>query len=782
LGTLRYMSPEQALAKRVVVDHRSDIYSLGVTLYELLTLQPAYKATDRQELLHQIAFDEPRKPRQINARIPQDLETIIIKAIEKNPADRYATSHDLADDLKRFVDDKPIVARAPSFAHRARKWAQRHVGLLVTTASVLLLTALGAGTAAVLIASANHQARLDKTSAILSAQQALAAAKAENLAKQAAQAREADLKAVLEFVENKVFAAARPEGEEGGLGRDVSLQRAIEVALPYVETSFADQPVIEARLRTTLGTSFRYLDHAEMAVEQEEKARALFTKHLGPDHTATLGSMNNLALSYRALGRRAEALQLHEATLARQKAQLGDDHPDTLASMNNLANCLDALGRHADALQLYEETLALRKAVLGPDDPHTLQSMRNLAKSYHAIGRHADALSLFEQTAALAQTELGPHHPDTLRSKLALAHSYNELGQYQRALNLSEETLAVLKTTFGADHPFTLWNMNNLANTYTALGRFAEAVDLHEQTLAVTRSAHGPDHPDTLASMNNLAYAYAQLGRHDDARKLFEETLALMESKLGSNHITTLGAMHNVANSYAALGRHDDALQLREETLARHKSALGQDHPYTLACMAHLASSYAQAGRHAEALQLDAQALALGEAKLAPDHPIVMATRNNLACHLAALPNSAPHDARRAVELAEKNIELAPDEGDYWNTLGVARYRAGDWNAAVTALEKSVELRHGGDSNDFFFLAMAHGQLGRKGEAHQWYNKAIEWMGENQPKNEELIRYCAEAAELLHITEAQPSANPQRAEDQPSSTNSSTDSTSNPNT
>ena len=103
LGTLRYMSPEQALAKRVVVDHRSDIYSLGVTLYELLTLQPAFTGDDRQELLRQIAFDEPRKPRQINARIPQDLETIVLKAIEKNPADRYATAQELADDLRHFI-------------------------------------------------------------------------------------------------------------------------------------------------------------------------------------------------------------------------------------------------------------------------------------------------------------------------------------------------------------------------------------------------------------------------------------------------------------------------------------------------------------------------------------------------------------------------------------------------------------------------------------------------------------------------------------------------------
>jgi serine/threonine protein kinase/Flp pilus assembly protein TadD len=134
LGTLRYMSPEQALAKRVVVDHRSDIYSLGVTLYELLTLQSAFTGDDRQELLRQIAFEEPRKPRQISARIPQDLETIIHKAIEKNPADRYGIAQQLADDLRRFVDNRPIVAKQPNMWVIARKWSRRNRPVVVSAA------------------------------------------------------------------------------------------------------------------------------------------------------------------------------------------------------------------------------------------------------------------------------------------------------------------------------------------------------------------------------------------------------------------------------------------------------------------------------------------------------------------------------------------------------------------------------------------------------------------------------------------------------------------------
>src|SRR5262249_38532180 len=145
VGALRYMSPEQALAHRGGVDHRTDVYSLGMTLYELLTLEPAFGGRDRSELLRQIAFDEPRRPQLLNRAVPSDLETIILKAIEKSPAERYPTAEELAGDLQRFRDDRPIRARRPTLWERVRKWARRHKPVVVTAAvaGVLLLVAVG---------------------------------------------------------------------------------------------------------------------------------------------------------------------------------------------------------------------------------------------------------------------------------------------------------------------------------------------------------------------------------------------------------------------------------------------------------------------------------------------------------------------------------------------------------------------------------------------------------------------------------------------------------------
>jgi serine/threonine protein kinase len=156
VGTLRYMSPEQALAKRITVDHRTDVYSLGITLYELLALQPAFNGADREEVLRQIAFEEPQPLRRLKPSIPVELETIIHKAISKNPDDRYATARELADDLSRFCADQPIRATPPTRAQRAARWSRRHSALVTSSAVVLLLTTIGLTTAATLLSKAYY--------------------------------------------------------------------------------------------------------------------------------------------------------------------------------------------------------------------------------------------------------------------------------------------------------------------------------------------------------------------------------------------------------------------------------------------------------------------------------------------------------------------------------------------------------------------------------------------------------------------------------------------------
>jgi len=697
LGTIRYMSPERF---RGQCDARADVYALGMTLYELLTLKPAFASPDRVALIEQIRHVEPRSPRSIDTRLPRDLETIVLKSIDKDPKRRYQSADELVEDLQHFVAGEPIKARRIWLAERLARWIARNPAVASLLAAVFVVMAAGTGVSSLQAARA-RRAEVG----------ALAAAAAEKDARDAAEKQEAETRAVLEFVENKVFAAARPEGQKGGRGREVTLRKAIEASLPHIASSFRGQPLIEARLRQTLGRSFWYLGQHRIAQEQFEAARALYAKFRGPDHPDTLKSMNNLATSYAALGRYAEALKLHEETLALRKATLGPDHPDTLTSMHNLANDYLHLGRQAEALKLHDETLTLLKATLGPDHPDTLMSMNNLANSYTDLGRHAEALKLHQETLALEKVKLGPDHPDTLTSMNNVANTYRYLGRHAEALKLHQETLAFQKAKLGADHPDTLASMNNLADSYYYLGRHAEALKLHEETLALMKAKLGTDHPDTLISMNNLAESYQALGRHAEALKLHEETLALMKVKRGTDHPDTLISMNNLANSYAALDRHAEALKLREETLVLRKTKLGPDHPDTLWSMQYLAESYAALGRHAEALKLHEETLALQKAKLGPDHPDTLASLSNLAISYEALGRHAEVLKLREETLAQWKAKLGPDHPATLNSqAGVARSllqlgRGAEAAALVRQVAELWEKRNGTDANSLYDAA-----------------------------------------------------------------------------
>ncbi len=217
---------------------------------------------------------------------------------------------------------------------------------------------------------------------------------------QKAKEREAETKAVLDFVQDKVFAAARPKDQELGLGHEVKLADAIKQALPFIGKSFPDQPLIEARLRMTIGLSFWYLGDAKTALAQFEAACRLYEKHRGPDHPDTLGSMMGLANSYAALGRHAEALKLLEETLQLQKSKLGRDHPDTLTFQTNLALSLLELKRPEESLPLLEDSFRRKLSVLPANHHHLFVAAGGLAECYTALDRGAEATATADKYLA----------------------------------------------------------------------------------------------------------------------------------------------------------------------------------------------------------------------------------------------------------------------------------------------------------------------------------------------------------------------------------------------
>jgi tetratricopeptide (TPR) repeat protein len=329
--------------------------------------------------------------------------------------------------------------------------------------------------------------------------------------------------ATVKFLEERVFAVARPKGQDGGLGRDVTLRDALAASLPALATDFADQPLAEARLRMTLGASFLCLGEAEAAATQFQSARELYTDHRGPDHPDTLGSVESLAASYADLGRHAEALQFRTGVQNARKATLGHDHADTLASMSALANSYNALARHAEARELREQILSLRRLRQGADHADTLASMKDLAASYYFLGQHAEALQLREEALALRTAQLGRDNRETLQSLFDVAISYLALGRSAEALGQFEETLALREALLGPLHPDTLWSLWGVATSHAALGRHTEALPRLEQVFERRRDKLGPDHPDTLWTVWGLAKSLVALGRGAEAVSLIDE-------------------------------------------------------------------------------------------------------------------------------------------------------------------------------------------------------------------------------------------------------------------
>jgi tetratricopeptide (TPR) repeat protein len=293
--------------------------------------------------------------------------------------------------------------------------------------------------------------------------------------------------------------------------------------------------------------------------------------------------------------------------------------------------------------------------------------------------------------------------------------------------------------------------MHKLSISYRAFGWYADDVKLSEQALALQKARLGPDDPDTIWGMHNVANGYEALNRPADALKLREEAMVLQRAKLGADHPHTLLTMSNLINNYRALDRPVDALNLSEETLARQQATLGADHPHTLFTLSYRAASFADLGRYADALKHYENALAGMVDKFGAEHPETICCMHNVAWLLANLPDAKVRDADRAVALAERAVALAPAEGAYQKTLGAAYYRAGNWKQSIKALQKSMEHRRGGDSFDWLFLAMSHWRLGEKDEARKWFDRAVQWMENHHPKNEEIRRFRQEAEELLGI-------------------------------
>ena len=633
VGTPAYMSPEQAAGRLNELGPASDVYSLGATLYCLLTGQPPFSGNDKGEILRRVEGGDFPLPREIKPQIPAALQAICLKAMSLKPTDRYVSPRILAGDIEHWLADEPVSCLVEPLAVLARRWMKRHRALVASSAAgfaVLVASLIGLLALVVVhnrtLDAKNHQ--LDQANADLKkANESERTAKLDADKKRidAEKARD-ETKQVLDYLV-QAFRKSDPDVD----GEKLTVAALFDQAVEQLETTFPNQPLMQAELLTAIGGTYRGLGLYEKSITTIGRARELRRRELGDDHQDTLASMNWLGLAYKDAARLEEAIALHEQTLKVRRAKLGPEHRDTLDSMNNLAMSYAAAGRLPAAIALQKETLELQKKNLGQNDTATLTSMHNLALAYSSAGNFSDAVTLLEQTLELKQAVRGADHTDTLLSMEQLASVYGHAGRLPEALALFDRALELHKAKLGPDHPGTLLLMNNFAVAYYQAGKFDQALPLMEQTLELVKNKLGPEHSRTLAAMNNLAGAYQATDRFSEALPLFEQSLEATRAKLGPDHPDTLVMMNNLATAYYQANKMDKALPLFEQSVKLQKATLGPDHPSTLASMNNLAVLYQSAGRMAQAVEIFEETLPVMKGKLGIDHPDTLSTMTTLA-------------------------------------------------------------------------------------------------------------------------------------------------------
>jgi serine/threonine protein kinase/tetratricopeptide (TPR) repeat protein len=572
VGTIDYMSPEQAKLNQLDIDTRSDIYSLGVLLYELLTGETPFDRKRLQsaafdEMLRIIREEEPPKPstklstsntlpaiaanrniepERISKQVRGELDWIVMKCLEKERGRRYETAAGLARDLEHYLADEPVQACPPSASYRFRKFTRRNKGPML--AAALVLFALVGGIVA-------------------TTWQAILATQANTLA----QRRLAQVEKSNEIL-GSIFLDLDPREEELGKPLRAQLAERLEHAAAQLDFEAVGDPLAVARLQNTLGSSQMSLGHAIKAVPLLEKSYKTRVALLGPDHVDTLQSMHNVAFAHHLGGQREKAISMFEQVWAKRKEKLGPDHVDTLQSAGILARGYHDAGRPGEALKLAEEIRVMARNKLGPDHRWTLVNAQLLALIYSKAGRFVEALALLEDALARQKATVGPDHFLTLHTQNSLAAAYQTAGQLDKALPLLEETLAKSKKTFGHDNPTTLILTNNLAVAYRASGQFAKAVSLLEEAMKRQKTTLGPEHPTTLATIDRLALAYRHAGDYTRAEAAFLEALATKKRTLAADDPSITHTMASLGANYLKQKRYIEAESTLRECLARRET------------------------------------------------------------------------------------------------------------------------------------------------------------------------------------------------------------------
>lgn len=869
VGTLRYMSPEQALGKRIVVDNHADIYSLAATLYEFIALRPVFDGRDRQELLRQIALQEPSSLRRVDRNVPRELDVIIQRGLAKDPDQRYATAAELADDLQRFLNHEPIHAKPPTLPTRAVKWGQRHRALVASVVSIGAVVLIATTIVAIVLAARTaerareaqrtNQGINDALAEVVRLRQnassetpylqdwvPLARAqieRAEYLASREAAAPELRQRVEQlrveweqEYRDLQLLAAMDQawlaQTELAPSGRGFRLDNAVPALLKALEDYGIDVGVtdplavaatIQQRpesIQNEMLYALRVIDryHASSIgfVTHDVDGCAVVTEILpgslaerdgrlqvgdrvvglawglgnpikdvrdmssiieigklqatGAEPVVRVRVERSNPLRVETFSIRADTTRLWLRTVMRTvsqdswcfafvKAEALQDPSERRTALETLARDADIDGGPARAMtHLARElsksgsvdhaaTLLRRLQERHPDDfwvnqlltlvlmetdpseavryatvsvalrPKSAGVRLNLGRVLRDSGRSDEAMVQFQEAIRLA--------PDYAAAHSMLGLTYEDMGQFEEAITEYREALR-LDPAYWESHANLGALLSELKQPGAAIAACREAVRIE---------------PDNVEALNNLGGALAQSGQFDEAIAVFTKSLAVAPADK-KNVIR-----YNLAYAYRERGSALSLAGKLDDAMADWRTAIEFRPDYPQA-QKDLARALEGQGSYAEANDVW-ETFITSLRRMIEKEPENGWPYNALAWFRLTARDARFRDFNEAVEMAVRAAELAPQRAAAHNTLGIAYYRVGEFRKAVESLRQSMKLSDGGDANDWFFLAMAHAQLGDLDEARQWYERAESWTRANAANDARFREWWQEAAELL---------------------------------
>jgi tetratricopeptide (TPR) repeat protein len=642
-GTPEYMSPEQAGIIDAGLDTRTDVYSLGVILYELVSGRRPYELEKRTPLELERALRTPPPPPGLG-----DIDAVALMAMERRPDDRYASVEQLADDVRRAMEHRPVRARTQTWRYRGSRFVRRHAGAVATAVFVLILVVSGV----IAIVGQRNRALASEGLAVSEAARARAEA--------------GKASAVAGFLTD-LFRESDPANARGAT---VTARELLDRGAARISTELASQDAVRATLMDTIGVVYRMLG---MITESESMATGALTirRAVAPESLDVAQSLEHLGQLARVRSQFDKAASLHREALAMRRRLLPPGDPAIAESLTSLGQDLRELSQYDEAAALVDEAIAIRRGVLGPDHADTLASLKALADIRDSDGKFAEAERLSGEVLATRRRLLPADHPLVASSIADLAGVVSREGRLQEAETMFREALAIRQKVLTADHPDVTSTKVNLSRTLRNQGRIDEAEPIMREALAADRRHFGNQHMNVAVNLNYLASILQDRRKFPEAAKLYEESLAIRIALVGEVHPLVAVIHHNFGHLRLKQGLLDEAERsFRRAIDVRRK--LGQDsHRQTGETIMQLGRVLEARGRLADAEQQFNIALAIQRAASPAGSPSTADVLESLGYLMVRQKKAAAGEPliREALEFRRRSLPaghrtIALDETD----------------------------------------------------------------------------------------------------------------------